>query len=266
MADGSLAFGITGGARPWFGALAAEVERLGYVQLWANDTPGHAGLDALAEAATVTGELQLAVGVLGLSEWSPTAIAERVARLQLPSERLIIGLGSGRSRSVAIVEDGVAEVRRRLPEVRIVVAALGPRMLAMAGRVADGVLLNWSVPERIGTARATIREAAAAAGRPAPWVAAYVRVAIGPGARDRLRAEMDRYRRTGPWYAKTLDEQADAQLIGAAAGSAAELAPQLAAYRGALDVTVVRALAECDELDAWRAVAGGAGRRTFANG
>lgn len=261
-----MAFGITGGARPWFGALAAEVERLGYVQLWANDTPGHAGLDALAEAAAATGQLQLAVGVLGLSEWVPTAIAERVARLRLPPERLIIGLGSGRSRSVAMVEDGVAETRRRLPEVRIVVAALGPRMLAMAGRVADGVLLNWSAPKRIGTARATIREAATAAGRPAPWVAAYVRVAIGPGARDRLQAETDRYRRTGPWYAKALDEQADTQLMGVAGGSAAELATQLAAYRGALDVTVVRALAERDELDAWRAVAEAAAPQRLATG
>jgi alkanesulfonate monooxygenase SsuD/methylene tetrahydromethanopterin reductase-like flavin-dependent oxidoreductase (luciferase family) len=128
-------------------------------------------------------------------------------------------------------------------------------MLAAAGRIADGVLLNWSTPRRIQEARSAVEQAAAAAGRQPPWIAAYVRVAFGGGARERLGAEMERYRRSGPWYAAALQSQAEAGLIGVAADSAAELGSGLQPYRDLLQVTVVRALPEDDSLDSWRAVA-----------
>jgi alkanesulfonate monooxygenase SsuD/methylene tetrahydromethanopterin reductase-like flavin-dependent oxidoreductase (luciferase family) len=51
------------------------------------------------------------------------------------------------------------------PDLPIHLAALGPRMLALAGRVADGVILNLMSPDRAAAAVAIVREAAAAAGR-----------------------------------------------------------------------------------------------------
>jgi len=60
------------------------------------------------------------------------------------------------------------------------VAALGDRMVALAGEVADGVLLNWCTPERVTRACGLIAEGAARAGRDpaAVTVAAYVRACI----------------------------------------------------------------------------------------
>jgi alkanesulfonate monooxygenase SsuD/methylene tetrahydromethanopterin reductase-like flavin-dependent oxidoreductase (luciferase family) len=59
-------------------------------------------------------------------------------------------------------------------------AALGDGMVALAGRAADGILLNWCTPERVSAARRTLADAAEAAGRdPAGLtIAVYVRAAL----------------------------------------------------------------------------------------
>src|SRR5262249_58987752 len=71
--------------------------------------------------------------------------------------------------------------------------ALGPRMGGLAGEVADGVLLNWLTPEHAERSAEWIREAAAAARRPPPRLATYVRVAMGPEAAALVEAEGRRY-------------------------------------------------------------------------
>jgi 5,10-methylenetetrahydromethanopterin reductase len=53
-------------------------------------------------------------------------------------------------------------VRADLP---IYLGALGPRMLELAGRIADGVVLNLMSPAQAGEAAGLVRAAAAAAGR-----------------------------------------------------------------------------------------------------
>jgi alkanesulfonate monooxygenase SsuD/methylene tetrahydromethanopterin reductase-like flavin-dependent oxidoreductase (luciferase family) len=53
-------------------------------------------------------------------------------------------------------------VRTDLP---VYLAALGPRMLALAGRIADGVILNLMTPALAGQAASQVRAAARAAGR-----------------------------------------------------------------------------------------------------
>src|ERR1700722_14584599 len=53
-------------------------------------------------------------------------------------------------------------VRAALP---VYLAALGPRMLELAGRIADGVILNLMTPAQAGEAGRTVRAAALAAGR-----------------------------------------------------------------------------------------------------
>jgi 5,10-methylenetetrahydromethanopterin reductase len=56
------------------------------------------------------------------------------------------------------------------PGVPIYLAALGPRMLELAGRIADGVILNLMSPEQAGQAAGLVRAAAVAAGRDASAV------------------------------------------------------------------------------------------------
>ena len=53
-------------------------------------------------------------------------------------------------------------VRADLP---VYLAALGPRMLELAGRIADGVILNLVTPAQAGQAASAVRAAAQAAGR-----------------------------------------------------------------------------------------------------
>jgi alkanesulfonate monooxygenase SsuD/methylene tetrahydromethanopterin reductase-like flavin-dependent oxidoreductase (luciferase family) len=250
----TLGFGITAGERPWLAALARRVEQLGYGELWANDSGGRSGLSTLQSASNGTWALDLGVGVIALSERDPASIAAEALGLALPRRRLIAGIGSGRSRSLDLVRAGAAELRRSLPGVRLAVAAVGPRMCRLAGEVADVVLLNWATPARIERQRALVAEGAERAGRAQPRIAAYVRAALGADAAERLRDEQRRYAGYGIGYRRALEEQ-EGEPVGVAAADAAELRPQLAAYRAVLDSCIVRGLPASDELDEWTAIA-----------
>lgn len=255
-------FGISAADRPGLERLGAEVEALGYRELWANDTSRGSGLAALAACAAGARELDLCVGVIGLSGRNPAAIAAEVERLELPLRRLVLGVGSGQSRSLALVERGVAELRELLPGTRVAVAALGPRMLHLAGRIADVVLLNWAGPFRVAESRERIEAGANEAQRATPRVAAYVRVAVGPGAEERLTGEIERYTRAGSWYARQMEEQGPG-LIGVACEDPTDLPSALAPYRVALDSCVVRALPAGDAVDDWLGVARAAAPSTL---
>ena len=263
MIGAGLAFGITAGRRPWLGELSSAVERLGFGELWANDVPGASGLETLAVAADAAPRLHLAVGVMALTEHRPAAIARQVASLGIAAERLTIGVGSGSSRSRAVVREGVAAVRDLLPGVAIAVAAVGPRMAELGGEVADVVLLNWAAPRLAGERRAAVEQAAAAAGRATPRVAAYVRVAVGPGAARRLAAEQAKYARYGGSYRAVIGQQEGAgeSALGIAVEpdderhTASQVAAALAPYRSVLDTVVVRGVPPADTLEGWLAVA-----------
>src|SRR5204862_145759 len=57
----------------------------------------------------------------------------------------------------------------------------GDGMVRLGGELADGVLLNWCTPERVGAARTLVTEAAEGAGRDpaAVTVVVYVRTCLG---------------------------------------------------------------------------------------
>jgi alkanesulfonate monooxygenase SsuD/methylene tetrahydromethanopterin reductase-like flavin-dependent oxidoreductase (luciferase family) len=253
-------FGITGAPREWLPELGAAVEELGYDQLWANDTRRGSGLATLAAVAERSTRLELGVGVVGLSERGPRRIADEVHDLVLPMHRLILGVGSGSSSSLRLVENGVAELRALLPDVRVCVAALGPKMLRLAGRVADVVLLNWALPQRVAASRQQIVAGALEAERPVPIVAGYVRVAVGLGAEERLAAEVERYARNGGWYERAIAAQGNG-LIGVACEDPDEVPAALAPYREVLDTCVVRGLPAGDDLNDWLKVADAAAPR-----
>ena len=250
------AFGITAAARRDAPRLGAAVEGLGYDELWVNDNRRGDGLTTLTDTASGTSALAFGVGVVALSEHTPAEIAERVNATSLPPERLTLGVGSGSSRSLDLVREGIGELRRSLPDHPLAVAAIGPRMADLAGEVADAVVANWALPARLAELRELIAAGAARAGRPPPRLVAYVRTAIGPGAEGRLRDEMDRYARVGAHYARAFAAQGG-EPIGVAAESAdpAELGGALEAYRSVVDTVVVRGLPATDTVDAWLEIA-----------
>lgn len=265
-----LAFGVTAAERPDHARLGAELEQLGYREVWVNDTRTGDGLATLAAIASGTRSLGLGVGVIALSEQPPARILDRLGAVNLPPDRLTLGVGSGSSASLELVREGVAELRRLAPALTIAVAAVGPRMAHMAGEVADVVVANWALPERLAWIRERVAGGADAAGRRPPRLVAYVRTAVGLGATDRLRREKVRYRGYGAHYARAFDAQPD-ELIGVAieSGEPAAVGSALAPYRSVADTLVIRALPASDAVEAWievaRAVAharlSGGGRR-----
>ena len=244
------ALGIDAGLDPGLARdLAARCQGLGYDSLWANDAPDAPGLETLAHFAAGAPELDVGVGVLPLQRYEPAGIAADVERLGLDPARLWLGIGSGSlPTQIEPLRRAVAELRERLPEgTRIVIAAMRPRLCRLGGEIADGVLLNWMLPDGAARAREWVRDAAAEAGRASPVVASYVRVAVGPGAQERLDAMEGRYRTLTPGQAAHF-AALDVSLgtVGVAEPTAAGVRAGLAPYEPALDLTIARVLAEPD--------------------
>lgn len=255
----ALAFGITAVARPDAARLGPTLTQLGYEELWSNDTSRGDGIAALAAASADAPSLALGVGVIALSEQDPTRIAERVRASDIEPARLVVGVGSGSSASLELVRTGVAELRRALPGRPVGVAAVGPRMARLAGEVADAVIANWALPDRLAFVRQQVAEGAEGADRPAPRLVAYVRTAVGPGADERLRREMARYAGHGPHYARAFAAQPDV-LIGVATDrpDPSAVGRALAPYREVVDTVVVRGLPASDTVDEWLEIAAAA--------
>ena len=229
--------------------LAAQCEELGYHSLWSNDEPDARGLDTLAAFSAATAKLQLGVGVLPLHRYQPAQIAAEVDRLEIDPARLWLGIGSGAlSRQIDAIQRAVAELRALLPgATRLVVAAMRPRLCRLGGGVADGVLLNWMLPGQAARARGWVREGAAGRGHSAPIVASYVRVALGQGANRRLREEEGFYRSINEGHRKhfaAMDVAVGS--VGIEASQRSDLLEALAPYHSALDLPIVRVLADAD--------------------
>lgn len=208
--------------------LALLAERLGYHSVWIPEGQGWEAFALLGGMASATERIAVATGIVPVFSRPPALAAMGLATLDdLSGGRLIFGVGAGHPEiservygvpfrePVTAVSEFVEIVRRLMGgetvrfsgrvfqvadfalespprrTVRIYMAALGSRMLKLAGQIGDGVLLNWTPAARAAVALETARRAAAAAGRAAAFrVACYVRVCItdraGP-AREALR-------------------------------------------------------------------------------
>jgi alkanesulfonate monooxygenase SsuD/methylene tetrahydromethanopterin reductase-like flavin-dependent oxidoreductase (luciferase family) len=232
---------------------AREAEASGFDSFWVNYPGPIDGLAALALAAQVTTRIALGVGVIPLHTHGPDRILADVRAHGLPVDRLLLGVGSPNPGSLGRVRAGIAALRAHLPS-RLVVAALGPRMCHLAGEVADGALFNWLTPEHALTSSGWVRAGAAAAGRPAPRLAAYVRVAIGATAAARLEAEGRRYAAI-PAYADHFARMGvPPAATGVAVATHAAVPGALAPWDRAMDDVVIRALTERDTVDETLAV------------
>lgn len=238
-------FGVAAGLDPEVASpLAARCAELGYGSIWSNDHPAASGLETLASFAAGSDAIDLGVAVLALDRHEPEAIAAHIDELGLPRERLWIGLGAGFSpKPLTAMREAVPRLRDALGEIRIVLAAMGPKMCALAGAEFDGVFFNWMTPDFAAGARQHVEHGAANAGRDAPPIFGYIRTAVGPDAAERLAKEESFYRDLHDGYRNHFDRLAEPEgTVGVAAPDAAAAQQALAAY-SALDVPVVRGLA-----------------------
>lgn len=199
-------------------ALAQRAETLGFDALWVIDSQliMKDAYITLALCALQTRRLKLGTGVTNPLTRHPTVIANAFAALrELSDGRVLLGLGAGdsavfalgmRPASLASLEatiqtvrtlhhGGEVEIGGRLVRlatangaVPIFIAASQPKTLALAGRLADGVIVMGPAdPAFAADQLATIRQAAAAAGRPAdqPFVDLWATVSV---QHDRQRA------------------------------------------------------------------------------
>lgn len=240
------AFGVAAGLDPEVAVpLATRCEELGYHSIWSNDHPGAKGLETLAEFARETGEIDLGVGVIALDKRSVSEIATDIERLGLDPRRLWLGVGAGHSkRPLTFMREALAELRTALPGVRLVMAAMGPKMCALAGAEYDGAFFNWMTPEFAAGARSQVELGAREAGREdTPPIFGYVRTAVGDDAERRLAKEEGFYRDLHEGYVRHFARLNEPEgTVGVAATTATAAQRELSAY-GALDVVVVRGLA-----------------------
>lgn len=229
--------------------LATHVEAAGFRSLWTNEATGRDALLLCQAWAAATTDLEVGTGVVPLWTRSPAQLAMACATLQeVSGGRFLLGVGvshpgtmapwhgatarrprTAASELLTILEqlergersdvdgDVLAShgfrlgISPRPPRTRRYLAAMGPRMLELAGRRADGVLLNWAGPHEVARAADAVRAAAVTAGRRPEDVeiAAYVRMAIADDrdtARRALAAQVGAYAAL-PAYAAHLERQ-----------------------------------------------------------
>ena len=180
-------------------AYATEVEAAGFDFMWMPDTPMLAGrwrdvYMHLGAAAEKTSSLRLGPGVTNPLTRHPLTTASTIATLDDASDGradLVVGTGYSsayiigrKAATLANMADAVAlwrgvysgastdlgalevTVDPPYPRVPIIVAATGPKMLAQAGRIADGVLIHvGAAPEAVAWALEHLEAGMAEAGR-----------------------------------------------------------------------------------------------------
>lgn len=208
--------------------VAREADALGYRSLWTVEATGTDAISLLGAVAAVAPRLDLATGIVPIQLRSPPLAAMSAATLQALAPDADVWLGVGVSapgilsqhgmpsptRPIAMMREYVALLREclsgetvtfqgdfwqvkrftlgvRLGERRpkIVLAALNPQMLRLAGAIADGVLLNYIPVAHVPTAIGHVRSGGAAR------IFAYVHAAVGslPDAVGSARRDLFNY-------------------------------------------------------------------------
>jgi alkanesulfonate monooxygenase SsuD/methylene tetrahydromethanopterin reductase-like flavin-dependent oxidoreductase (luciferase family) len=195
--------------------LTLAAEGLGYESAWFPEGRGRDVLMQIGAQLTNTRRIVLGTGILPVFSHLPTVVAGAVGTAaSLAPGRVILGLGASHksimeqthgteySKPLTHVREFTTIVRDLLDgatvtftgdcytisraalawapskHVPIYLAALRPRMLRLAGAIADGVLLNWIPVNRVAAAVAEVRRGAEEAGRQPGDVriACYIRV------------------------------------------------------------------------------------------
>src|SRR3954467_9671485 len=192
--------------------LARKAEDLGYRSFWTAETTGPEAFSILTAAGAAAPSLDLGTGVVALQLRTPMVVAMAGATLQAlhPDADILLGVGIsspvvvGRWHGAAYGDRPVAQTREyvtllkeclagesvsfkgdfyecsrfrlgvRLGEKRpkVIVGALNPAMLRMAGEVADGVPLNYLPASHVPWSIERVREGGDAT------IYAYVHVGV----------------------------------------------------------------------------------------
>ena len=195
-----LSFGVTVLPDPPYTRLVELMqlaEQHGFEYGWTYDSHilWHDPYPLLTAAALQTTEIKLGVNVTNPGTREPTVTASAFATLQaISGGRMVLGIGRGDSArrtigqrpvKVAEFERAVAMIRELMngrpvqwnetdvqlkwaqesPRVPLYVAGYGPRVLAVAGRHADGVIVQLADPEIVEWIVGQVRKAAEEAGR-----------------------------------------------------------------------------------------------------
>src|SRR5881628_1683978 len=205
-------------------------EALGYESAWVAEGHGGDQFEILGACALATQRIRLGTSISSVFVRSAPTIGMAAATVdQLADGRFILGLGgshrvqvepehgipfvqpTARLRDIITIERFDLWFRPRRPQIPIYVAALFPRMLEIAGELADGVLLTWPTPATIARAVDHVAIGARRAGRAATAidVASLIPCAVAKtaaAARDALRPAVGLYAGFFPRYNRLLAE------------------------------------------------------------
>ncbi len=147
---------------------AAELEELGYSAVWIPDIGGPV-LESVENLLKATSTLTVATGILNLWMHNPADVAASYAAFAAAyGERFLLGIGVSHSAMVDSIEpglykrplaamraflDGLDAAERPVPVAGRVLAALGPKMLELAGTRARGAHPYLVTPEHTRIAR-----------------------------------------------------------------------------------------------------------------
>ena len=246
--SGARGFGVAAGLdSPVAVELASRCEELGYTSMWSNDHPAASGIETLADFAEGSAAMRLGVAVLALDRNSPGDIDAKITECGLDRSRLLIGVGAGFSKKpLTRMREVHDELREKIPGVKVILAAMGPRMCVLAGSHYDGAFFNWMTPDFAAQARMKVEEGAADAGRDAPRVFGYVRTSVGADAATRLAKEEGFYRDLHDGYRNHFERLGEPPgTVGVAAEQAEDADAAITAYE-VLDTVVVRGLASAN--------------------
>jgi probable F420-dependent oxidoreductase len=152
---------------------AQRIEKLGYATLWHPETTGRDPFAHAAHLLARTERLALATGIANIYHRHPGAMIQGARTVAEHSGgRFVLGIGVSHAPMVQLVRGldygkPVATMRSYLESMRsapytaarpaeeppIVLAALGPKMLALAASDADGAHPYWTTPEHTRQAR-----------------------------------------------------------------------------------------------------------------
>jgi len=153
----------------------AELEELGYTAAWIPDVGGPV-LDAVENLLAASRRIVVATGILNLWMHEPAAVAAGYAGLTAAyGERFLLGIGVSHAplvegtgqayrRPLAATRrflDGLDAAPEPVPAGERVLAALGPKMLALAAERSGGVHPYLVTPEHTRQARAALGPEAA---------------------------------------------------------------------------------------------------------
>ena len=192
--------------------IAISAQNMGYSSFWTVEATGTDAMSLLGAASQAAPKLDMGTGIIPVQLLAPTLTSMTAATLQAltPDADILLGLGvsapgilrahgvEATNRPIGLMREYVALLRECLSgesvtfegdfyqvkrfrlgmrlgdrKPKIIMAALNPQMLKLAGEIADGVLLNYLPASHVGASVEQVRKGGDAT------IYAYVHAAVG---------------------------------------------------------------------------------------